>query len=542
MHYSRIKATPNFFFIVCLMLGAGFIGFHHIISLAPQSIHYWRQADCTSQTLNFFKDGMDFFSPRIHNCGWTLDAHTAGEFPILYYMSALLYHIFGEQEWILRGINLLIYFGGLWALFRLALYLTHSSTVSTCFSLLFLASPMLAFYGINYLPNVPALSLVFISWLCFYHYVTTQRLVWFYAFSIALLFAGLIKPTTLVTWVAVGAIWLFEVISVWLFPKIFHSFTKKECTNKQSRIFYNLWTVIPAFLMVLICFVSWRLWADNYNKIHDTEYYFLKTVMPIWDMTLAERENTWRHIEKYALNTWFAVPTLWMMAGITILNVLFVKKQNPLFFALFCLILIGTGFYFLAFFRQFMVHDYYATDLFGLGAASLLLSLFLLKKETPSVIRNPVFQAVFIVFLIFNLNYTRQDFEARYDKSNPQYKTSNDFPLAQFDIKKVRHFINYNTPITEKDTIISLPDITPNATLYYYDRRGYSYWNFGPTTIWSRDWMRLMIQNHKCRYLVVNDVNSPVLDSLRPHLGHPLAQLDSTIQVYDLKKIVNSTD
>jgi Dolichyl-phosphate-mannose-protein mannosyltransferase len=526
MHYPPIKSYPNLFFFVCCVLSAGFIGFHHVINLAPQSIHYWRQADCTSQTLNFFKDGMDFFSPRIHNCGWTLDAHTAGEFPILYYFTASLYHIFGQQEWILRGVDLLIYFVGLWALFRLALHLIENILISICFSLLFLASPMLAFYGVNYLPNVPALSLVFLSWLFFYNYVKTQRLIWFYACNGALLFAGLIKPTTLITWVAIGAIWLFEVLRMIIF-------------KKKSVVFPNFLTVIPAFLMVFIPFVSWRMWADNYNKIHDTGYYFLKTVMPIWDMTLAERENTLRHIEKYALNTWFALPSLWVIVGITVLNIIFVRKQNPLLFALFSLILVGTVFYFLAFFRQFMVHDYYATDLFGFGAISILLFLFFLKTHLPTLIEKPVFQVLFTAFLIFNLNYTRQDFAARYDMTNPKYSTSNDFPLAHFDIKKVRHFINQSTPITEKDTIVSLPDITPNATLYYYDRRGYSYWNFGPTTIWSKDWMRLMVQNHKCKYLIINDLKSPVMDSIRPFLKQPIAQLDSTIWVYDLKKVVN---
>ncbi len=528
MHYSQIKPYPNFLFFVCFMVSAGFIGFQHVINIAPQSIHYWRQADCTSQTLNFFKDGMGFFSPRIHNCGWTLDAHTAGEFPILYYFSAFLYHFFGEQEWILRGVDLLIYLLGLWALFRLALHLTENVVVAICFSLLFLASPMMAFYGVNYLPNVPALSLVFLSWLFFYYYVKTQRLMWFYACNGALLFAGLIKPTTLVTWVAIGALWLFEIL-------------RGVFLRKKSVIFPNMSAVIPAFLMVLIPFLSWRMWADNYNKTHDTEYYFLKTVMPIWDMTLPERENTLRHIEKYALDTWFALPTLWVIAGITVLNIILAKKQNPLFFALFSLILVGTSFYFIAFFRQFMVHDYYATDLFGLGAVSILLFLFFLKQQFPSFINKALFLVLCIAFLIFNLNYTQQDFTARYDMTNTKYSTSNNFPLARFDIKRVRHFINDYTPISEKDTVISLPDITPNATLYYYDRRGYSYWNFGPTTIWSKDWMRLMVQNHKCKYLIINDLKSPVLDSIRPFLSSPLAQLDSVIWVYDLKKLINST-
>ena len=526
MRYLNIKNLPNLLFIVCFVVSAGVIGFQNVINLAPQSIHYWRQADCTSQTLNFYKDGMDFFSPRIHNMGWTIDGHAAGEFPILYYITAFLYQILGQHEWILRGLNLLFYFVGLWALFRLAWHLTSQLVVSLCYALLFLASPILAFYGVNYLPNVPALSLVFLSWLCFYYFIDNQRIRWFYACNGALLFAALLKPTTLVIWVAIGAVWLFEIL-------------RGVITKKKSIVFSKPLAVIPAFLMVLIPFVMWRVWADNYNKIHDTGYYFLRTIMPIWDMKPDDRHHTFKHLQNFALQTWFAEPTLWVIVGIILFNFIMVKKQNRLLFALFSLVFVGIVTYFFSFFIQFTVHDYYATDLFALAAISLLLFLYFLKTNYPTVLEKPLVQALFIAFFIYNLAYTRQDFRARYDLNSEKYGQHNNFPLAHFDIQRIRQFINTQTPISEKDTIISLPDISPNATLYYYDRRGYTFWNFGPTTVWSQDWMRLMIQNHHCKYLIVNDLHSNQLDSIRPFLTHPLAQLDSTIFVYDMKELVH---
>ena len=528
MRYLNIKYLKTVIFTVCFVASAGFIGFHKIINVAPQSLHYWRQADCTSQTLNFFKDGMDFFSPRIHNYGWTDDSHTAGEFPILYYFTAFLYHFLGQHEWILRGVNLLIYFIGLWALYRLAWHFTGQLVVSICFSLLFLASPLLAFYGSNYLPNVPALSMVFLSWLYFYYYVDSKQIKWFYACNAALLFAGLIKPTLLVTWVAIGTIWLFEIL-------------RGVITKKKSTIFNQIWAVVPAFLLVLIPFLAWRLWAENYNKIHATGYYFLNTIMPIWNMKPHDVTYISKQLQDYSLETWFAFPTLITIIGITVLNFAFIKKQNTVYFALFSLISIGKLIYFFCFYRQFMVHDYYATDLFEFAAICILLFLHFIKNNAPAVIKSPITALVFVGFLVYNLQHTKQDFTARYDVKSLKYSRYNYFPLSRFDIKDIRNFINFKTPITEQDTIISLPDITPNATLYYYDRRGFSYWNFGPTIIWSKDWMKLMIKNHHCKYLIINDINSNQLDSIRPFLKQPLAELDGTILVYDLVKVVNNT-
>jgi Dolichyl-phosphate-mannose-protein mannosyltransferase len=521
MRYLQVKYIKNIIFAICFIASAGFIGFHKTINLAPQSLHYWRQADCTSQTLNYFKDGMDFFSPRIHNYGWTDDSHTAGEFPILYYFTAFLYHFLGQHEWILRGLNLLIYFFGLWALYRLAWHFTGQLLISICFSLLFLASPLLAFYGCNYLPNVPALSMVFLSWLFFYYYVDSKQIKWFYACNTALLFAGLIKPTMLVTWVAIGAVWLFEIL-------------RGGIAKKKSTVFNQIWAVIPAFLLVLIPFLTWRLWAENYNKIHDTGYYFLNTIMPIWDMKPNDVSYTFSHIQNDLFKTWFTLPTLCLTVAVILANLILIKKQNQLFFAIFCLILIGTTMYFFAFFRQFMVHDYYSSDLFTIPAISLLLFFYCLKSHFKSVLNNRLLQFAFIILTIMNLFNAQHEFEARYDKAG-----LNDFHLARYNIHEIRQFINKNTPISAQDTIISLPDISPNTSLYYYDRRGYTYWNFGPTIIWSKDWMKLMIKNHHCKYLIINDISSNQLDSIRPFLKQPLAELDSTILVYDLAKVVS---
>ena len=50
--------------------------------------HTWRQADGYSVAVNYFYDGMDFWHPRLNN-QHAEEGYAVGEFPILYYASAI---------------------------------------------------------------------------------------------------------------------------------------------------------------------------------------------------------------------------------------------------------------------------------------------------------------------------------------------------------------------------------------------------------------------------------------------------------------------
>ena len=72
-------------------------GFHEILFLRPQSIHQWRQTDCLQIAHNYLTDSWNFFSPSIHNLFSDNETtgKTIGEFPLLYYIVAMLWKIFG---------------------------------------------------------------------------------------------------------------------------------------------------------------------------------------------------------------------------------------------------------------------------------------------------------------------------------------------------------------------------------------------------------------------------------------------------------------
>src|SRR5512133_2289169 len=130
----------------------------------PQSVHNWRQCDGLSLTLNYYEEGMRFFHPQTHmlySDGYKTGYTAPSEAPLLYYAVAILYHLFGEYEVIFRAVNLLLFFIGLFYLYKLAIKILKDSFFPAIVLVLLFSSPVLIYYGNNFLPNTAALSLTF---------------------------------------------------------------------------------------------------------------------------------------------------------------------------------------------------------------------------------------------------------------------------------------------------------------------------------------------------------------------------------------------
>ena len=108
-------------FLVILASMSLAYSYQEILFKRPQSVHYWRQADCASLALNYYQHGMNFFEPQTHNLtsnGGKSGNTCTSEVPLLYYSVAVLYHLFGYHEYIYRLLNTLLFFTGLFGLRR----------------------------------------------------------------------------------------------------------------------------------------------------------------------------------------------------------------------------------------------------------------------------------------------------------------------------------------------------------------------------------------------------------------------------------------
>ncbi|MCB0798436.1 MAG: glycosyltransferase family 39 protein, partial [Chitinophagales bacterium] len=160
----------------------------------PRGVHQWRQTDCASIALNYFQDSPGFFHPQEHNLTGENGA-TVSEFPVLYYLDAQLYRLFGAHELIMRLVNLLFLVAGLGYLYRLGMLLHGSFLLAMIPVLLLISSPVWVYYGVHFLPNVPAISCCIAGWFYFFQWRETPSKKWLITWLVLFLSGALLKTS-----------------------------------------------------------------------------------------------------------------------------------------------------------------------------------------------------------------------------------------------------------------------------------------------------------------------------------------------------------
>ena len=222
---------PQLLFILILFLVALFFGYQQIIFNRPQSIHKWRQADAASLALNYYQNGMHFFAPEVNNL--TSDGGTSGkcmtsEVPILYYSTAILYKVFGYHDFLFRLLNTLLFFFGLFYLFKTIFLLSKDTFWSIALTLLIFSSPVLVYYGNNYLSNSTAFAFTLVGWYFFIRFLMEKQRRLFYISLVIFFCAAMFKVTALFSLFAIAGVYLLEIIKVKSIPEIAGQFVKRK--------------------------------------------------------------------------------------------------------------------------------------------------------------------------------------------------------------------------------------------------------------------------------------------------------------------------
>ena len=86
-------------------------------------VHAWRQSETASNVYVFHTQDDPIWNPRVFHLDFQPDGLKRMEFPVMQYVMAIGYDIFGEQVWVLRGVSWLIAIAGIWGMFFLILHL-----------------------------------------------------------------------------------------------------------------------------------------------------------------------------------------------------------------------------------------------------------------------------------------------------------------------------------------------------------------------------------------------------------------------------------
>lgn len=471
---STGKFLKNNLLLLGVIIVLFFLNFYSkTIFLRPAIIHQWRQADCLSITKNYYEEGMHFFQPKIHFQG-PKDGKAVSECPILNYTVAALWKVFGEHEFIYRLLEYLIFITAVFVLFNTLLRFYRSTVLSLFVVSILLTSPLLAYYSLNFLADVPALSFGIICFCLFFNFYQTKRPYLFYLALLTGTLAVLMKASALTG------------LSVLLFFTIVDLLRLNGFMGTQ-RLFEKRW--LPSLVMLgsLLVIFLWYRFALHYND-NNTNNIFLLTVLPIWEMD----EQQLIYNLKMLFNNLFPLFLNKPMFFLFMLLVVFVSSKFNELASFYRYAFLFSGlffvFYLLFFFQVFGVHDYYLINLMIFPVITCMAFLSQILK-TRFLTDNKGFVWAFVICLfIFNAFHSAAVYRLRTVEDD---KLVYWFPFISEDEKRLAkyEFWSYGnnikrleeiTPhlrkagIKREDFVLSIPDQSFDISLYLMDQKGYT--------------------------------------------------------------------
>lgn len=432
-----------------------------------------------SVTLNYYQDKNPFFEPTFHNLGNDGTGKTVSDFPLVYFSVAQLWKLFGYHEFIFRLIDMMFFFSGLFALFKIFENVLKDSVLAIAGPLFLFTSPTLVYYANNFLMDIPAFSSALIGLYFFFKYARTSRNRHFYLFAGFYALAGLLKISSLLSFFAISGIFVLELINVKIIPgrKIFME------PLKQSFILMG----------VVLIQAAWYMYAVNYNSRH-TGGIFLIGTLPVWELNSIQIKATLLAVKEHLKWDYFRIEThliLVLMFGFVLA---FYKKADKFISILAILVLVGSLAFSILFFQALKDHDYYTINLFVLVPFVILSFLLLLKIRFNKIFLSIIFRIILIAFLIHSLDFARRRMESRYDSKGWQNENY---------IKNIQPFETISPylrsiGIKKDDRVISLSDKSPDISLYFMNQKGWTNYNISGDSARIKDEISL-----GAKYLII---------------------------------------
>ena len=519
---KKLKFIKGDYILIILVTIISLVyGYHKIIGYGPYSVHQWRQSDCLSFTLNYYRENLNFFQSSMNWIGKDGHGRTVSEFPIIYYTVAQLWKVFGQHEWIFRLLNLLIVYIGLFYLFKFfKQYLLNDFWAIFGVTLLF-SSPVLAYYSNNFIADAPAFGLSLIA--CFYYwkYYSSGFIRKLYLACLFFLLAGLIKVTSL------------SVFIILVLFHIYFVFTEKE---KKK----NLLALIP-FAIVLAGVFAWYYYAQYY-KIKGI---FLLGIWPIWDLSPEKMKEIAKLFYHEMLPSYFNLAGLYFILILFVYNVWNFRNANKFLLVLNIMAFFEVILYILLFFQAFNVHDYYLTNMLIFIPITLLTFLDLINNTHPDILTSKkvkIFAVLCLSLIIYStalktrIKYSSADFLVRntlkvFKRSTPYWDWYHAHYAETYKSLETITLYLRKLGIKRTDKVISIPDVSINTTLYLMDQKGFTDFGYGEFT--GEERMKKFIALG-ARYLITNTRSVEEQEFLKPYLKNKIGSYHN-VNIYKLE-------
>jgi hypothetical protein len=474
----KIHTKYTLYFLLISLTTAYCNQYSKWLTLPPAATHQWRQSDGEALAYHYAQNP-DISNPQVFNLSYTGDAHAVGELPILYWISGAITRYIGAPAYPLRWLSLLWMMAGFWTFGWMILQQSKAPFLSALSAGLLMTSPIVGYYGVSFLPDMPAFCIILMMSASLWQAETRQKMTWLWVAAVLAALGILLKMSLAILPIALALTWVIG--------------NDKQIWPKES--IWDKKELFGAIAMVFLAVLMGRWWISDYNAQHHATYFFAD-IRPIWKYDLSAIGLILAGIIGFGLPA-FASIGLYLAV---FRSIGFCQKnwQNLSFFGQKTLLftILGCFCYLLLWFRMLKEHDYYWVCLLVFPALLLFLSIpFALKNLTPKTVINSllVCWTIGIVHsaLIINNRFThRNTFSTT--KNLPPNAFLDDNQISAFDIPTTARFLCPEDP-------------SPNSSLLALKRQGWTAYNFGDRV--TRDTLYKYMTNKGLTHLALRDTS-----------------------------------
>ena len=405
----------------------------------PRGIHQWAQADRLAVCLRYI-DGKSLNDPATLSFK-TPDGNVGVEFSGYQYLLAQIVRAGYPEQWLPLLFKCLTFFIFYTSIFVLTFEILKFENIGyrICILIGLMSSPLLVYYGYNFLPDILALSLML--W-CFYlyHKNLEQHIYWI------IIIAGLamfIKTSS--------GIYLMSFYGVFFLKNIL-------------KINWKFLMVTSLFLAIILSIAYYDYYWVNQRNMELYSVVFLSSPIPVtsWDQLLTIFDVAKRFRYDYFNGSQQVVIITLCFLGLSQIKKWNFRNQD---FLLSGLVTLGIFCIILLFGIQYMNHDYYFIGNFM--PILLFLSLRSIAYFTPYIQpRTGLFLAILFATISFsqgNSRYFQRMAEVVTINGNPEPYP---FRWLEHSKDKITPFVNSN----ELVYVVYVPE--PNHALVYLRRNG----------------------------------------------------------------------
>ena len=413
------------------------LGYFSLFDNIPNGVHFVRQSDSFSFLLNYFYFDNSFWEPANFNL-YSENGNAASEFPLFYYLGALIASLGANPVVALRIIHALIFFAGIQLVYSRILNTTANVFVALPATFTLVCSTIILFYSNNFLPDIAALGLSLGGISFVLHKSSPQYKTALVLFTLA----AMVKITYGIYPAAMlGAILLSEKVN----------FLKSK---------------LALYALGFMLFVgSWWYYASVYNAQSKNDYYFNKSI-PIWKTSQQDIDRTTDLVLHYWKNSYYPESTQILFVVLIVLTIFTWKKLSFVERAFTAISLFGITAYIILFYQKFADHDYYFLVLVPFIASIFILSIRnLLESYSHKAVKISSI-AILTAFSISSFVYVDQKIPSRWNASESLNIYHSELEIFQTSLDK--------SDPERLNKILVVGDSTMNGTLFQLGRKGYA--------------------------------------------------------------------